>query len=69
MEGFVAAKVLVEGLQRAGRNLTRESLIWGLEAINKQDFGGLMLRYSPTDNTGSEFVELTMIGKNGAFIR
>lgn len=69
MEGFVAAKVLVEGLQRAGRNLTRESLIRGLETINKQDFGGLMLGYSPTDHTGSEFVELTMIGKNGAFIR
>lgn len=69
MEGFVAAKVLVEGLQRAGRNLTRTGLMRALESIRQQDLGGLMVSYSPTDHTGSEFVELTMIGKNGSFIR
>jgi branched-chain amino acid transport system substrate-binding protein len=69
MEGFVAAKVLVEGLQRAGRKLTREGLVRALESIRQQDLGGLMVSYSPADHTGSEFVELTMIGKDGNFIR
>jgi len=69
MEGFVAAKVLVEGLHRAGRNLTREGFIRALESMQKWDLGGLMVDYGPADRTGSEFVELTMIGRDGRFIR
>ena len=69
MEGFVAAKVLVEGLRRAGRNLTREGFLRALESMHKLDVGGLMVDYGPNDRTGSEFVELTMIGRDGRFIR
>lgn len=69
MEGFVAAKVLVEGLQRAGRHLTREGFMRALESIRSEDFGGLMISYGPDDHTGSEFVELTMIGRDGRFVR
>lgn len=69
MDGFVSAKVLVEGLRRAGRNLTRESFVRGLESIHQLDLGGLMIGYGPHDHTGSEFVELTMIGRNGRFVR
>ncbi len=69
MEGFVAAKVLVEGLRRAGRNLTRESFIRALESVRRIDLGGLMVSYSETDHTGSEFVELTMISRDGRFLR
>ncbi len=69
MEGFVNAKVLVEGLRRAGRNLTREGFIRAMESMQRVDFGGLMVTYGPRDHTGSEFVELTMIGKDGKFVR
>lgn len=69
MEGFVAAKVLVEGLKRAGRNLTRESFVRAMESMQKFDLGGLMISYTATDHTGSEFVELTMISRDGRFIR
>lgn len=69
MEGFMSAKVLVEGLRRAGRNLTREGFIHALESIHKDDLGGVMVDYSEGDHTGSEFVEMTMIGKGGRFVR
>lgn len=69
MEGYVNAKVLVEGLRRAGRNLTRESLIRALESMQHVDLGGLLITYSENDHTGSEFVEMTMIGKDGHFVR
>ncbi len=69
MEGFVAAKVLVEGLKRAGRNLTRDGFVRALESMQKFDLGGLMISYTPADHTGSEFVEMTMISKDGRFIR
>lgn len=69
IEGFMNAKVLVEGLRRAGRNLTREGFVRALESMQRVDFGGLMVTYGPNDHTGSEFVELTMIGRDGRFIR
>ena len=69
MEGFVNAKVLVEALRRAGPKLTRAGFIRALESMQRVDYGGLMVTYGPNDHTGSEFVELTMIGKNGKFVR
>lgn len=69
LEGYAAAKVLVEGLRRAGRNPTRASLQAGLESIQKLDLGGLDVSYSATDHTGLEFTELSMIGPDGSFRR
>lgn len=69
MEGFIAAKVLVEGLRRGGKKLTRESFIRGLESIKDWDLGGLDVSYGPNDHTGSEYVELTIIGQDGKFRR
>jgi len=69
MEGFVNAKVMVEALRRAGPKLTRAAFLRALESMQRVDFGGLMVTYGPDDHTGSEFVELTMIGKDGKFVR
>ncbi|MDQ7970771.1 MAG: ABC transporter substrate-binding protein [Oxalicibacterium faecigallinarum] len=69
MEGYMSAKVLVEGLRRAGRNLTRESLIKALESMQRVDIGGVLISYSARDHTGSDYVELTLIGKDGRYVR
>ena len=69
LEGYIAAKILVEGLKRAGKNPTRESLVDGLSSMGKFDLGGFTVNYSPTHHTGSTFVDLTIISKGGAFKR
>ena len=69
MEGFVAAKVLVEGLRRAGRNLTRASLVAALESIRNFDLGGITLSYGPQGRTGAEFVEMSIIDARGEFLQ
>ena len=69
MEGYMAAKVLVEGLRRAGPNLTRERFIQALESIRDYDLGGVVVSFGPKDHTGSEYVETTIIGKDGRFRR
>jgi ABC-type branched-subunit amino acid transport system substrate-binding protein len=69
MEGFITAKVMVEGLRRAGKNLTREGLVNGLESMQDVDLGGFYVGYSPKVHTGSKFVDLTIIGRNGNFLR
>ncbi|MGH8686881.1 MAG: ABC transporter substrate-binding protein [Burkholderiales bacterium] len=69
MEGFLMAKVAVEGLKRAGRNLTREGYIAGLEKMQNVDLGGFYINYSPTNHAGSKFVDLTIISHGGKFLR
>ena len=65
LEGYLAAKVFTEGLKRAGRNPTREQLIAGLESIQRADFGGFMVDYSPRDHVASSFVDLSMLTGDG----
>jgi ABC-type branched-subunit amino acid transport system substrate-binding protein len=69
MEGFLTAKVMVEALRRAGKNPTREGLIDALEKMQDVDLGGFYVGYSPKNHAGSKFVDLTIIGRNGKFLR
>ena len=69
LEGFAAAKVLVEGLRRAGPNPTGARVRVALEAIRGYDIGGLDVTYSSTDHTGLDFVDLSIINKEGKFTR
>jgi ABC-type branched-subunit amino acid transport system substrate-binding protein len=69
LEGYAAAKVLVEGLRRAGPNPTRAKLIAALETLNKYDIGGLEVSFSSTDHTGLDFADLSIIGSDGKFKR
>jgi ABC-type branched-subunit amino acid transport system substrate-binding protein len=69
MEGFLSAKVAVEGLRRAGKNLTREGYIAAMEKMQDVDLGGFFVSYSPTNRAGSKFVDLTIIGRGGKFLR
>jgi branched-chain amino acid transport system substrate-binding protein len=69
LEGFIAAKVLVEGLRRSGNDLTREKFVAAMETIRDFDFGGYWVTFSPASHNGSKFVELTVIGKDERFLR
>ncbi len=69
MEGFLTAKVFVEGLRRAGRAPTRDALIAGIESMRDWDMGGFTVRYSPSSHTGSSYVDVTTIGRDGKFLR
>ena len=66
-EGFVDAMVLVEGLKRAGKDLSREKFISGIESIHEMNMGlgpKLMLNYGPADHKGFDSVYPTIV-KNG----
>jgi branched-chain amino acid transport system substrate-binding protein len=69
LEGYIAAKILVEGLRRAGKDLTRDKLITALENMNNVEIGGFQVGFSPKNHNASTFVDLTMIGKSGQFVR
>ena len=65
MEGYVAAKVFAEGLKRAGKPATRDSLITGLESMQNTDFGGFHVDFSARDHKASNYVELSMLTEDG----
>ncbi|RYF79407.1 MAG: ABC transporter permease [Comamonadaceae bacterium] len=66
IEGFLAARVLTEGLRRApGGRVTREGLIAGLESIDRQTFGGFDVSFSARNHVASKFVELSMLTGDG----
>jgi ABC-type branched-subunit amino acid transport system substrate-binding protein len=67
LESYIAAKVLVESIRRAGPNLTRESLLKALDSMQNYDVGGFNVDFSSREHNGSKFVELTAIGKAGRF--
>lgn len=69
LEGYINAKVLVEGLRRADRKLTRESLVASLEGLRGLDVGGISVSYGPDDRQGSRFVDIVVVGGNGRFVR
>ncbi len=69
LEGYVAAKVLVEGLKRAGAKPTGARIRTALESLHKFDLGGIELGFSASDHTGLEFVDLSIISKDGSFTR
>ena len=69
MEGFAGAKVLVEGLRRAGPNPTSASLTAALNGLRNFDLGGMALSYGPADHTGLDFVDLSIVGADGRFMR
>ncbi len=68
MEGYIAARVMVEGLRRAGRDLTRDRLIAALESLTRFDVGGFDVAFSPDNHSGSRYVDLTIIKKGGRFM-
>lgn len=69
LEGYAAAKVLVEALRRAGPNPTRAKLQVALEGLKSYDIGGLEVSYGPDDRTGLDFADLSIIGSDGKFKR
>jgi branched-chain amino acid transport system substrate-binding protein len=69
LEGFAAAKVLVEALRRTNGKPARDKIQAALEGMNKYDLGGLEISYSPKDHTGLDFADLAIITSDGRFRR
>ena len=68
-EQFLGAKVLVEGLRRAGPNPSRAKVMKSLENLGEFDLGGISVSYSPQNRVGSRYVEVTVIGSGGKLLK
>lgn len=68
LEGYIAAKIMAEGLRRAGPQLTRDKLATALGSMQKYDVGNFAVDYSK-NRLGSHFVEVTIVGSSGRLMR
>jgi branched-chain amino acid transport system substrate-binding protein len=68
LEGYVAARVMVEGLRRAGKGATREKFVAALEGIGDLDLGGYQVGYGPKSRGGSRFVDIGVVNSRGALV-
>ncbi|MDP2819990.1 MAG: ABC transporter substrate-binding protein [Polaromonas sp.] len=69
MESFIAAKILVEAIQRSGADPTRQKIMTQLDKMNSYDAGGFKVSFSPDNHVGSKFVEVTVISRDGKLLR
>jgi branched-chain amino acid transport system substrate-binding protein len=62
LEGFLAARLLGEALQRAGAAPSRQAVVAAFESMKNVDLGGFQLNMGPGDHQASDFVDLTFLG-------
>ena len=67
LESYIAAKITVEALRRAGPRPTREAFLQALDNLKSFDTGGYVVSFTPQNHNGSSFVELTVIGRDLKF--
>lgn len=65
LEGYIAAKILVEALNRAGRDLTRDKFIAALESMRNFDLGDFTVDFARNKHNGSSYVDLSIVRLSG----
>ncbi|GAC1604213.1 MAG: ABC transporter substrate-binding protein [Ramlibacter sp.] len=65
LEACFGAKVLVEGMRRAKKPLTRSSLLDSLANLGSYDLGGYKITFGNGSQHGSKFVDLAMVTREG----
>lgn len=61
LEGYLAGRLAIEGLERAGAEPTRDGFLEALASAGPIDLGGFVVQYGEGDNQGSDRVFLTEI--------
>ena len=69
LEGYINARVFIDALQRAGKNPTQAAFIDATWSLKKIDLGGFEIHATTPERNASRFVELTMVGRDGRFLR
>ena len=65
LESCIAAKVLVEGMKRSGKEVTRASLHRALDALGRYDAGGYVVNFKPGFHHGGSYVSIALLTPSG----
>jgi len=67
LEGYLVGRLTIAALEKAGKDVTRESLLKTIRDTGKFDIGGLTMTFGPDDNEGLDKVFMTVIQADGSF--
>ncbi len=67
LEGYLVGRLVIEAVERAGPDLTREGFLAAIESIDLLDFGGLTVSFGPDDNQGIDRIFMTRLLPDGFF--
>ena len=67
LEGYLAGRLAIEGLQRCGAELNRDCFLGSLRNAGTVDIDGFELHYGDDDNQGSDAVFMTALGDGGVY--
>ncbi|MCZ0952250.1 MAG: ABC transporter substrate-binding protein [Rhodospirillaceae bacterium] len=67
LEGYLAGRLAIEGLERCGVELSRDCFLDSLRNAGTVDIDGFELRYGDGDSQGSDEVFMTALGADGAY--
>lgn len=68
IEGYIAARVFIEGLRRA-KSASYEAFVGGVESLQGMSLGGFTVNFGPHAHVASRFVELSMLTEDGGVRR
>lgn len=68
LEGYINAKVLAEGLRRAGAAPSRDSVMKALAGLDAFDAGGVRVSYAGGRREGGAFVDVAAVGADGRLL-
>ncbi len=67
LEGYIVGRLAIEGLQVAGKDLSRDKYLKAMAGLATVDLGGISMEFGPNDNKGFDDVFLTRITSSGTF--
>ncbi|WP_136416851.1 ABC transporter substrate-binding protein [Herbaspirillum sp. ST 5-3] len=65
IEGYVAARTIVEAMRKAPENLSQAGVIAALESLADFDLGGFNVSFGPKRHSASRMVDLTLLTSDG----
>ena len=69
LEGYLCGKIIGEALERSGEEPTRSRFVAELRGMRPFDAGGYPIQFSSVSTAGSDYVDITVIGPDGRFLR
>ncbi len=68
LESYIAARVLVEAMRRAGAGAGPERIVAVLDGMASFDLGGYEIGFSATNHNGSRFVDTAVVNADGRLL-
>ena len=68
LESYIAARVLVEAMRRAGAGASPERIVAALDGMASFDLGGYEIGFTATNHNGSRFVDTAVVTAGGKLL-